>query len=867
MNETQEYLGGDSGAADERHAVAIKGLLADSRRAPVLVVGTLWPGDYDALRRGRASQAGKLLEGNVITVPERFTGADLDGVRRAAITDPRMKMALEQAEDGQITQYLAGGPELIERYLNPASAAVRAIIDVAIDARRMGHRNALPYALLRDAAPAYMTNVELDGLEQDWLDRALAETSRECKGVRGPVTRIHSQLSRRPSGRRTRAARQNGVLAADVPAFQLADYLYQYGRAHRAHVIPPIGFWEEIAFHAHTDDLARLGDAAWDRGLYRDGAQLWKLGARHGSARAARALAHRVYQLDPTDDGPLAWAVQHASLDNTASVTDLLAALLEAGASDQATALAQRAAPQVNLDNASGVARLLRVLRDARARDQIMVLAERAAPQVNLDNAAGVAELLLTLREARATDQVVALAHRMAAYITVDAVTVGRLVANLRRAGATDQAIVLVQRAARELSLDKPGHAHLLLRASREAGAFGLFIEVARAAQLVLLEDSSSVAALLETMWQERATEEAESLACRAARGISVDNADGVAHLLEVLRERAPEQVIVLAQRAAERASRFDMDSVAKLAEALWEVGAIDQVAIAARAAHQISVDAHAASTLLVILWRARATDLVKVLAKRAARHVPLDDAAGVALLLDTLRHVQAPHAITVLAQRAAYHVSLTDPAHAVYLVLAMQEFGAFDAVLVLAHRAARQVFLDAAADVTELIEALRAVGAPGAALVLALRAAREVAVDDTAGVASLLRVLQEVAPDQVGALAHRAARETSVDYAGADGVASLLRVLQAEAPDQLIVLAQRTVRRAPRYRPDVVIQLLNALREVGMTDEIAALTALLPNFGMFSLFLRIGDHQERFRLGCEPDGSPAVPWTWQDLG
>ncbi|MGH8878930.1 MAG: hypothetical protein ACRD0P_16595 [Stackebrandtia sp.] len=40
LNKTQEYLGGEDG---ERVAAKLRTLLADPGRAPVLVLGTLWP--------------------------------------------------------------------------------------------------------------------------------------------------------------------------------------------------------------------------------------------------------------------------------------------------------------------------------------------------------------------------------------------------------------------------------------------------------------------------------------------------------------------------------------------------------------------------------------------------------------------------------------------------------------------------------------------------------------------------------------------------------------------------------------------------------------------------------------------------------
>ena len=69
----------------------------------------------------------------------------------------------------------------------------------------------------------------------------------------------------------------------------------------------------------------------------------------------------------------------------------LLDSLREAGAQEQATALAERAAAHVALDDPGAVARLLGSLREAGAEEQATALAERAAAHVALDDPGAVA--------------------------------------------------------------------------------------------------------------------------------------------------------------------------------------------------------------------------------------------------------------------------------------------------------------------------------------------------------------------------------------------------------------------------------------------------------------------------------------------
>ena len=68
-----------------------------------------------------------MLDGTVIEVPAAFTGADLAALQKTATADDRLALGAEHAEDGQVTQYLAGGPALPERY-RTAPPTARALI-------------------------------------------------------------------------------------------------------------------------------------------------------------------------------------------------------------------------------------------------------------------------------------------------------------------------------------------------------------------------------------------------------------------------------------------------------------------------------------------------------------------------------------------------------------------------------------------------------------------------------------------------------------------------------------------------------------------------------------------------------------------
>ncbi|MFG2019971.1 hypothetical protein [Actinomadura geliboluensis] len=652
LNETQDYLGG--GEAGERVAAKLRTLLTDPSRAPVLVLGTLWPGHHTDLTRCHESQVRQLLDGTVIEVPESFTGADLDALRQAARADARLEQAADRAEDGQITQYLAGGPALLDR-LATAPPEAKALMWAAMDARRMGHRNALPLPLLEQAATAYLTDTQYEQLDENWLEQALAYTSRPCKGARGPVTRI---IQRRNDRERTRSP---AAAPGGGPVYRLADYLDQHGRATRNHHIPPVGFWVAAAAHAHPADLRQLGNAAWDRGLYRDATQLHKNATTHGDPLAACRLVGHLNVLHPGDFRPAAHAAAHVSLDQARDVALLLSEFREVGAGEQVVALADRAAAHIPLDDPDAVARLLYGLREVRAGEQVAALLARdPAAHIPLDNPDAVATLLYGLREVGAEQVAALVARDPAAHVSLDdPAAVALLLGVFRHVGAGEQVVALADRAAAHVPLDDPAAVARLLRVFREVGAGEQVAAlVARdPAAHVPLDSPDEVAQLLSGFREVGAGEQLVALADRAAAHVPLDDPAAVARSLGVFREvRAGEQLVALADRAAAHISLDDPDAVTTLLYGLREVGAEQVAALVARnpAAHIPLDNPDPVAQLLYGFRHVGAGEQLVALADRAAAHVPLDNPAAVARLLRVLRHVGAGEQIVTLSDRIA---------------------------------------------------------------------------------------------------------------------------------------------------------------------------------------------------------------------
>ena len=481
--------------------------------------------------------------GGVIDVPDRFVTTDLEAAARA--DDPLLAEAAAAAtgagQDGQVTQYLAGVPDLLHRFDGPGGDPYgQAVITAAMDATRLGHASPLPAALLQEAAVGYLTDPQRTKAIASWRDTALAWAAAELHGA---VRALHPVPPAAGTG---------------VAGYQVADYLDQYGRRTRQDQLGPASLWDTlVARAANASDLTRLGQAARGRGLYCHAAALWTTAAELGSTGAARQLITHLRQVSPGDTIRAAhWAVSHASLDNPGAVAWLLRALRAAGANNAVTALATRAAGHASLDNPGAVAWLLRALREAGANNAVATLLARdPAGHARLDDPLPVAELLGAMREAGANNAVTALATRAGGHASPDDPTVVvNLLRWLREAGANNAVTALATRAAGHASLDDQGAVAWLLRALREAGASDAVATLLARdpAGHARLDNPGAVAWLLRALREAGASDAVATLLARDPAGHArLDHRVAVARLLEELRAAgASDAVTALATRA-----------------------------------------------------------------------------------------------------------------------------------------------------------------------------------------------------------------------------------------------------------------------------------------------------------------------------
>ncbi|MBP2330094.1 TPR repeat protein [Kibdelosporangium banguiense] len=274
LNEIQRYLHEPESQLARQVADGLRELLAARARGPVLVLGTLWPDLWSQLTRRPQSREEDtfasirlLLDGRCIPLPDTFTDEEREAARNTG--DPRLIEAADRAEDGAVTQYLAGVPDLLQRY-ELARPAVKAVIHAAMDARRLGHSEWLTASLLRDIALSYLDRRELRKVERtpDWFAEAISE-----------LTRLGDA--------------DTSVLTADARSrYRLEGYLDQHGGRNRMSVVPSEGFWDGCIEHCdQPDDLASLAKSAQWRHRLKIAAALYSKASRVGHPYAPVMLA------------------------------------------------------------------------------------------------------------------------------------------------------------------------------------------------------------------------------------------------------------------------------------------------------------------------------------------------------------------------------------------------------------------------------------------------------------------------------------------------------------------------------------------------------------------------------------------------
>ena len=720
MNEAQLYLLTADPREGERVAAGLRELLRSPGRRPVLVLGTIWPEYWQSLTirppgygtEDLHEQARQLLAGSMIEVPEAFTGTALTAFEQAADLDPRLAEAFRKAEAGQVTQFLAGAPALLERYRS-APPAAKAVIDTAIDARRLGHGSALAYSLLNAAAPAYFTDQQWEQAGDQWFERALAYTSAPCNGVRGPVTRIRPRPEARASGATESLSQQHDE---EHGQYRLADYIEQTGRHDRDDKEPPMDLWEALLAHANPADLPAIAKEAGKRRLYKYESLLHKQAIEAG--HPAVPLLRWVERFDPQNIADAdVWCASHS-----------------------------------NLKDPFGVALLVDHFHDARAWEALAILFARSpATEVSLADQDAITRLLGAWSNILVDPSVPPLPP-----VTYRSFTFAQRAA-VREADKYEAVVLLGRGVIGRVDISDPDTTAGMLRNLRLFGAGDAITELLarRPEAYVEVSDPGAVAHLLDALHEVGDANAVKTLAARAVRHARLDNHASVLNLLDALNRAgaSTEAATLLGSSVIDQARQLELSatrSVAAYLQSFHKLGAEAAVAaLLARdpAAHVDITDTKVVVTLLTALHQAGAEAAVAALLAR-------DPAAHVDLSPTSLMPLRSLENLYSYVHPVACLISL------------LGRLGAHDALATLLNRHPESsVNADDILSIGSFLEALRAAGCNEAVGSFAEHVARTYPVGNRSNAERLIRALRAANADTASALlASRAAAEPSVE-------------------------------------------------------------------------------------------------------
>ncbi|MEV0115290.1 tetratricopeptide repeat protein, partial [Streptomyces sp. NPDC050844] len=394
LDELQRFLPGPYFVTGQQsdHAplsiTAVRKLL--SADTPVVILSTLWPEHIDVLhefepipgtlhQRPRYPTALEILNANGVSMIglESFSSTERTRAVSIAVADPRLAQAMADP-NYNLTEALAGTPQTMRRY-QQATELHKAVIHVAVDARRHGFQAPLTAELLRDAALGYIDRVQPN---DTWFEQVLAELASSTRSD----DRATAPLIPLPTYDR------RGVLG-----YTVADYLVQHLiRQRRSRRMSPIT-WQALIDHTTgSGDRLRLAVSAQRRLLYGTAEALYRPLIALDDA-AAFALARQLTGQSRVDEaaGVLREAAVSGSLPAASRLARLLSARgnleeaaevlrtrVSAGDPDAATKLAEVLSAQGRIDEAAEV---LRTRADAGDREASTALATLLAGQESSD--------------------------------------------------------------------------------------------------------------------------------------------------------------------------------------------------------------------------------------------------------------------------------------------------------------------------------------------------------------------------------------------------------------------------------------------------------------------------------------------------
>ncbi|MEU8471231.1 hypothetical protein AB0F30_25575 [Streptomyces sp. NPDC029006] len=377
LNETQDFLTGP----DPLTAVTVRRLLADDAH-PVVLVGTIWPDRHTLLRAapplpagGSGSEDGEaggtaqamdmkrnsrdvLAQARLFTVAA-FSDREWERAEELATCDPRLAQAVRHRGEGLgLPQILSAAPELVQRWELADSPYGKAVLTAAVTARRCGHPDTLPAAVLKALTEDFLTGSQRAGAAPNWYEDALAWA---CLPVH-PTTDIaplrpHAQAVGHIDGHRVsdilthHAAPTTPAGTPDSVPDEVWETLIREATPAACHAIGYVASdarrpalaaaaWTRAAVDGNTEAMSNLGVLMAQMGLTDIARTWWTQAADHGNTDAMHNLG--VFRFRQGDTGTArTWWVRAANGGHPFAMSALIRLLEQQG--DQVAAARWRA--------------------------------------------------------------------------------------------------------------------------------------------------------------------------------------------------------------------------------------------------------------------------------------------------------------------------------------------------------------------------------------------------------------------------------------------------------------------------------------------------------------------------------------------
>ncbi|WP_409495865.1 tetratricopeptide repeat protein [Amycolatopsis sp. cmx-11-12] len=306
----ERYFKDPGAGVGNRIAKALRELLHDVQRAPVLIIATLRTKYWRQLTVHPAEgedafpHVRLLFAGSGVLVPDSFSGAEVD--RALSSTDPRLAEAVSRAEAGRVIQDLVDVPELQERY-DTARADERAILECIVDALSAGHGTWLRRDLLESGAPLYLSHGASGGLGDRWVPDAITELTRRGNGGRSVL------IERAP------------VSEGDSPSYRFDDYLERRQVRDIARPrLPDKRLWNVLIRYADQGSLPAMAQECERRSLLEQAARLYLRAAKEGAEEARLDLAGLLHRAGRIDEALEQYACFGADHDANITAAEML---------------------------------------------------------------------------------------------------------------------------------------------------------------------------------------------------------------------------------------------------------------------------------------------------------------------------------------------------------------------------------------------------------------------------------------------------------------------------------------------------------------------------------------------------------------